>query len=56
MSTVKWEPICLFCGKKCGGGISRSDSAGAPATNPPTSSGKCPSSPDGKHKPRWEKV
>ena len=55
MSSVKWESICLFCGKRHGGGMTRSESSGAPTTNPPMPSGKCPSSPDGKHKPRWEK-
>ena len=56
MGTVKWEPICIFCGRKCGGGISRSESAGAPSVNPPISSSKCTSSPDGKHQPRWERA
>ncbi|WP_160279884.1 hypothetical protein [Anaerovibrio lipolyticus] len=55
MGTVKWEPICVRCGKKCGGGISRSESAGPPAINPPLTSGKCPSSTDGKHKPCWKR-
>ena len=56
MGSVKWDPICIFCGKKCGGGMTRSENSGAPTSNPPTPSGKCPSSPDGKHKPRWEKT
>lgn len=52
----RWEPICIYCGKKCSGATSRPASAGKPTMNPPIPSGKCPSSPDGKHKPRWEQA
>lgn len=55
MSMVKWDAVCIFCGRKCGG-MSRSETQGTPTTNPPNTSSKCPSSPDGRHKPRWERA
>ena len=55
MSIVKWEAVCRYCGKKCET-KSLSDTQGRPNRAPMTPSGKCPSSPDGKHKPQWEKA
>ena len=55
MATIKWQSVCSRCGK---GGPSTivNDTMGRPRTNPPNIGGKCPSSPDGKHKPKWEKA
>lgn len=50
MATKKYIPKCIFCGKS---GTARSYS-NWPTSNPPSLSGTCPSSPDKKHKPRWE--
>ena len=55
MAVVKWQSICIFCGKG-GPCTSRSDSSGRPTSPPSSIGGKCPSSPDGKHKPSWELV
>lgn len=50
MAQTRWSSVCRFCGKKGG---STTSSSGRPTRNPPTIGGKCPSSPDGKHKPEW---
>lgn len=55
MAAVKYQSVCIYCGKG-GSSTSVSESLGQPRSNPPSIGGKCPSSPDGKHKPRWEKV
>ena len=53
--TVRWQSVCSKCGKG-GPGCTRSSSDGQPKQNPPTIGGKCPSSNDGAHKPKWVKV
>lgn len=47
---AKYAAVCLFCGKVG----NRRTCSSRPAVAPPSISGKCPSSPDGKHKPKWE--
>lgn len=52
MATRYFVPTCMYCGKT---GSRRPQSNGCrPSTAPPSMAGKCPSSPDGKHKPKWE--
>ncbi|MDO5297471.1 MAG: hypothetical protein Q4F00_12750 [bacterium] len=54
MDRVKWMSVCTRCGKACGTPLTIQ--AGKRPTNTPYPiNGKCPSSPDGKHKPKWEK-
>lgn len=55
MATVKWQSVCSCC-QRGGPSVSMSDTMGQPRNNPPAIGGKCPSSPDGKHKPMWKKV
>ena len=52
MPAIYYMPVCSQCGKRGGGSCSRTD--GPPKSNPPSIPGRCPSSSDGKHKPRWE--
>lgn len=53
---ILWKSVCIFCGKSNPAGQRRLDYSGAPSMNPPMPSGKCVSSPDGKHHPRWERM
>ena len=55
MAMVRWQVVCICCGKG-GSTTTRSESAGAPSSTPPSIGGTCPSSPDKKHKPRWERA
>lgn len=55
MAMVKWQSVCSRCGKG-GSCTTRSDSMGRPTSPPSSISGKCPSSSDGKHKPKWIKA
>ena len=50
--SIRWTPVCIYCCMSRGGTLTTSN--GRPPTCPPTMSGICPSSPDKKHKPRWE--
>ena len=50
--SIRWTPVCIYCGMSRGGTLTTSN--GRPPTCPPTMPGICPSSPDKKHKPRWE--
>ena len=50
MASKRYVTICLWCGRQ---GTRRQFNNG-PTINPPAILGKCPSSPDGKHKPRWQ--
>ena len=52
MASTCYMTVCSECGKKGGSGWIRSD--GPPKSSPPSMPGRCPSSYDGKHKPRWE--
>lgn len=52
---AKWVSVCSCCGR-AGSSITRADNQGKPHSNPYSIGGKCPSSSDGKHKPRWEKA
>ena len=54
MATVKWQSVCSYC-VKGGSTMSISETQGRPHSNPSSIGGKCPSSPDGKHKPKWVK-
>ena len=57
MANVKWQIVCSCCGKAGGPIKVASDTTGVPAGPAPNCmAGKCPSSPNGKHQPRWEKV
>lgn len=49
----RFKPVCQFCGK-VGGARAAGTSTGGTPNMTPTVSGKCPSSPTGKHAPRWE--
>lgn len=53
--TVRWQSICSKCGKG-GPSCTKSSSDGQPRQAPPQIGGKCPSSNDGSHKPKWVKV
>ena len=49
----RYRAVCFRCGKA---GTSISVANGKrPSIAPPKMNGKCPSSSDGEHKPRWEK-
>lgn len=50
MASKKWIAVCQYCGKA---GTKRSSSS-RPSSSPPGIFGTCKSSPDGKHKPKWE--
>ena len=50
MASKKWIAVCQYCGKA---GTKRSSSS-RPSDAPPGIFGTCKSSPDGKHKPKWE--
>lgn len=54
MANVRYYSVCRCCGKR-GSSTSRPENAGPPSSSPPSMSGKCPGSYDGKHKPCWEK-
>ncbi|GHT01947.1 hypothetical protein AGMMS50276_31190 [Synergistales bacterium] len=54
MATTKWVSVCKECGKSLGSSVSMPEGQ-RPYTTPGNNSSKCPSSPDGKHKPVWEK-
>ncbi len=49
---AKYVTVCWCCGKR--GNVRTFNNP--PTINPQTLVGKCVSSPDGKHKPRWEEV
>ncbi len=51
---IRYGNVCMWCGKSGGSNYGPGPGGGAPSSTPPAISGKCPSSPDGKHKPRWE--
>ena len=51
--SVKWIPICNCCGMR-GGGSTETNTT-KPPMFPPSMSGSCPASFDGKHKPKWER-
>lgn len=55
MAAVVWQSVCSKCGK-AGSRNSRPANLGRPTSNPPSIGGKCPSSSDGKHKPKWIKA
>ncbi len=55
MALIKWQSVCTKCGKS-GSTTSRSENLGSPSSTPPAIGGKCPSSSDGKHKPKWVKL
>ena len=44
MASKRFKPVCQYCGKVGGGTPNET----------PSILGKCPSSPTGKHAPRWE--
>lgn len=46
---------CRECGKRSSSRYHCSNSTG-PTLNPPSLIGKCPTSSDGKHKPKWIEV
>ena len=51
---IRYGNVCIWCGKSGGANYSGGSGGGTPSSTPPQIPGKCPSSPDGKHKPRWE--
>lgn len=53
MAVKKFEARCIYCGKV---GSKTSTNSSGPSSAPAAMSGPCPSSPDKKHKPRWEEV
>lgn len=55
MAQIRWQSVCIYCGKG-GSTTTRNASAGRPNSAPSPIPGKCPSSPDGKHKPTWEEM
>ena len=52
--SIKWVSVCSKCGKR-GSATTRPAELGRPGSNPPHIGGKCPSSSDGNHKPKWSK-
>lgn len=55
MASTKWQSVCSKCGKG-GSSMNRSETLGRPSSPPYPIGGTCPSSSDGKHKPKWQKV
>lgn len=49
MAMKRFRPVCIYCGK--GGSVTVRSSR---PSSSPSMGGTCPSSPDKKHKPRWE--
>ncbi len=54
MALTYYVPVCVYCGKKDNGSGKGLSGGSAPGSSPRPMSGRCPSSPDGKHAPRWE--
>lgn len=50
---VKWQAVCSFCGK---GGTCTTRSDEKRPSNTPSMSGTCPSSPNKKHRPMWQRL
>ena len=50
MANKIFASVCMYCGKA----ENRRNCSNRPTYSPPNMGGKCPSSPDGKHKPKWE--
>lgn len=55
MATV-FKPVCQWCGKVGSSRGTGSTMTGGTPNTTPTIPGKCPSSPNGKHAPRWEPI
>ncbi len=53
MASQRFKPVCQYCGK-VGGGRAMGTPTGGTPNQTPSVLGKCPSSPTGKHAPRWE--
>lgn len=49
---IYYKPECQYCGKVGGGRHSGTPTGGIPNMTPYIS-GRCPSSPNGNHAPRW---
>lgn len=54
MPMIRWQSVCSCCGKAGGTRLFPQDTR--PFNNPSPIGGKCPSSSDGKHRPKWVKV
>lgn len=52
MASIRYITRCIYCGKR--GTNNMTTSGPAPRSTPNAMSGTCPSSPNGKHAPRWE--
>lgn len=53
MARQYYKPVCQYCGK-VGGQRSTGTAQGGTPNAQPNIQGKCPSSPTGRHAPRWE--
>lgn len=51
--TVKWQAVCVFCGK---GGSCTTRYDDKRPSNTPAMSGSCPNSADNKHHPTWQRL
>ncbi|MDO5297468.1 MAG: hypothetical protein Q4F00_12730 [bacterium] len=50
---IRWQIVCSRCGKSGAETLQREDRR---PNGTPNMGGKCPSSADGKHKPKWVKL
>lgn len=53
MARIYFKPVCQYCGKVGTMRYAGTPTGGTPNVTPNVQ-GKCPSSPTGKHAPRWE--
>ena len=54
MQSIRYITRCIYCGKQ--GSNNMMKAGGPPKSTPSAMVGKCPSSPNGKHAPRWEEA
>ena len=54
MPAIKYISRCIYCGVQ--GNVAQTTASGPPRSTPNSIPGKCPSSPNGKHAPRWEEA
>lgn len=54
MAAPRYKPVCQYCGK-IGMARNHGTPTGGKPNATPNVSGTCPSSPTGKHAPKWER-
>lgn len=55
MASIYYKPRCQYCGKLGTSRCTGTPTGGTPNSTPNVQ-GKCPSSPTGKHAPKWERA